>query len=50
MRFVNGKKNHIARLVRTFCNDSLEGIFGSQVTIAMLQPLRFHRLRLARLK
>ena len=50
MRFINGKKNRMERLVRIFGKDSLEDIFGSQVTIAMMRPLRFHRLRLAGLK
>ena len=36
--------------MRIIGNDSLEEVFGSQVTIAMLQPLSFHRLCLARLK
>ena len=38
------------RLVRVFGKDSLEEIFGYQVTLAMMRPLKFHRLRLARLK
>ena len=50
MRFVNGKKKRMARLVRIFGKDSLEDIFGSQVTISMLRPLRFHILRRVRLK
>ena len=31
-------------------NNSLEEVFGSQVTIAMLRPLRFRQIFLARLK
>ena len=50
MRFINAKKKRIARLVRILGNDSLEKVFGSQITIAMLQPLRFHQICLARLK
>ena len=50
VRFINGKQKRTARLVRVFGKYSLEEIFGSQVIIAMLRPLRFHRLRLARLK
>ena len=50
MRFINAKKKRIARLVIIFGNYSLEEVFGSQVTISMLRPLKFHRLRLARLK
>ena len=36
--------------MRVIGKDSLEEIFGSQVTLDMMRPLRFHRLRLARLK
>ena len=36
--------------MRVFGKDSLEEIFGYQVTLAMMRPLRFHILRLARLK
>ena len=50
VKFINGKKKRISRLVRIFGKDFLEDIFGYQVTIAMLRPLRFHRLRRARLK
>ena len=50
MRFINGKKECMERLVRIFGNDSLDNIFVSQVTIPMMRPLRFHRLRRARLK
>ena len=35
--------------MRIFGRDSLDEIFGSQVIVAMLIPLRFHRLRRARL-
>ena len=44
MRFINAKKKRIARLVRILGNDYLEEVFRSQVTIAMLRPLRFHRI------
>ena len=37
-------------LVRIFDKDCLEDVFGSQVTTAILRPLRFHRLRRAGLK
>ena len=50
VRFINGKKERMERLVRIFGNDSLDTIFVSQVTIPMMRPLRFHRLRRARLK
>ena len=50
MRFMNAKTRRIARLVRILGKDSLEVIFGSQVTVFMLRPLRYHQLRLARLK
>ena len=40
----------MARLVRLFGRDSLEEILGSQVTLAMMRPLRFHRLCRARVK
>jgi len=49
-RHISNSKKRIARLVRIYGNDSLDEITGSQVTIAMMRPLRFHRLRLARLK
>ena len=50
MRSTNYKRKRIARLVRIFVNDSLEEVFGSQVTIAMMRTLRFHRLLHTRLK
>ena len=50
MSFIHGKKKGMSRLVRIFGKDKLEEIFGSQVTIAMLWPLRFHRLCRERLK
>ena len=50
MRFTNAKTRRIARLVRILGKDSLEVIFGSQVTVFMLRPLRYHQLRLARLE
>ena len=43
-KFVSNTKKPMARLVKVFGRDSLDEIFGSQVTIAMLRPLRFHRL------
>ena len=43
-KFISNSKKSIARLVRVFGKDSLEGIFGSQVTLTMMRPLRFHRL------
>ena len=48
--FVITNKKRMARLVRIFGKYSLEDIFGSQVTISMMMPLRFHRLCQARLK
>ena len=36
--------------MRIIGNDSLEEVFGYQVTIAMLQPLRFRQLCFAILK
>ena len=47
---MNVTKKRMSILVRIFGKDSLEEIFWSQVTIAMMRPLRFHRLRQARLK
>ena len=49
-RFISNSKKRMARLVRVFGKDSLDEIFGSQVTLAMMRPLRFHRLSRARLK
>ena len=48
-KFVSNTKKRMARVVRVSGKDSLEEIFGSQVTLAMLRPLRFHRLCLTRL-
>ena len=42
VRFTDAKTRRIARLVRTLGNDSLEEAIGSQVTISMLQTLRYH--------
>ena len=50
MRSTNYKRKRIARLVRIFVNDSLEEVFGSQVTVAMMRTLRFHRILHTRLK
>ena len=43
MRFTNTKRKRLARLVRILGNGSLEEVFGSQVTIAMLWLLKFYR-------
>ena len=43
-------KKRMVRLVRIFGKYSLEEIFESLVTIAMMRPLMFHRLCQARLK
>ena len=48
-KFVSNTKKRVARLVKIFGRDSLNEILGSQVTLAMLRPLRFHILRRARL-
>ena len=48
--FLNDKTRRISRLVRVLGIDSSEEVLGSKVTLAMLRPLRFQRLRLARLK
>ena len=50
VRFTNAKTRRIAILVRILGNNYLEEVFGSQVTISMLRPLRYHQLHLARLK
>ena len=50
VKFINGKKKRISRLVRIFGKDLLEDIFGYQVTLYMLCPLRFKQLCLERLK
>ena len=44
MRFTDAKRKRIARLVIILGKNSPEEVFGSQVTIAMLRPLKFHRL------
>ena len=44
VKFVNVTKKRMARLVIIFGKDSLEEILVSQVTIAMIRPLIFHRL------
>ena len=49
VRFTNAKTRRIERLVRILGNDSLEEVFGSQVTMYTLRTLRYHRLFLARL-
>ena len=49
-RFISNSKKRIARLVRVYGTDSLDEIIDSQVTLAMMRPLRFHRLCRARLK
>ena len=48
-KFINDKTRCIARLVRILGTNSLEEVFGSQVTLVMLWPLRFLRLLLDRL-
>ena len=50
VRFMNDKTRRIARLVRILDTNLIEDIFGSQGTLSMMWPLRYHRLRLARLK
>ena len=50
VRFTNAKTMRIARLVRIIGSNYLEAIFRSQVTMSMMRPLRYHQLRLARLK
>ena len=50
VKFVNVTKKRMARLVIIFGKDSLEEILVSQVTIAMIRPLIFHRLCQAMLK
>ena len=50
VRFINSNNKCTTRLVRVFGKYFLEEMFGSQVTISMLRPPRFHRIRLARLK
>ena len=42
--FASNTKKLLERLVRIFGRDSLEEIFGSQVTIVLMRPIRFHRL------
>ena len=49
VRFTNAKTRRIERLVRILGNDSLEEVFGSQVTMYTLRTLRYHLLFLARL-
>ena len=41
-RFTNSKMSRIARLFRILGNYSLEDVFGSQVTMSMMRPLRYH--------
>ena len=48
-KFASAKTRHISRLVIVLGIDSLEEIFGSQTTLAMLRPLRYHQLHLERL-
>ena len=50
MRFTNAKTRRIARLVRILGTYFLEEVFGYQLTMSMLRPLRYHQLRLARMK
>ena len=50
VRFTNAKTRRIARLVRILGNDYIDDVFGYQVTMSIMHPLSYHRLRLARLK
>ena len=50
MRFTNAKTRCISILVSILGDNSLEEVFGYQVTMSMLQQLRYHQLRLAILK
>ena len=49
-KFVSNTKKRVEILMKIFGKDSLDEILGSQLTIAMLRSLRFHRLIRARLK
>ena len=49
-KFISNSKKRMARLVRIFGKYLLEDIFGSQVTLAIMRPIRYHSLRRARLK
>ena len=49
MKFTNSKRKPIARLLIILGKDSLEEVFISQLTMSMLLPLRYYRLRLARM-
>ena len=42
VRFTNAKTRRIARLVSIFGKNLLEEVFGSQVTMSMLRPLRYN--------
>ena len=42
VRFTDAKMRRIVRLVSNLGNDSLEEAIGSQVTMSMLQTLRYH--------
>ena len=50
MSFINAQKKRISRLVIILGNDYLKEVFRSQVTIAMLRPIKFHQLCLEILK
>ena len=50
VRLTNVKTRRTERLVSIHDNDFLEEVFESQVTMSMLQPLKYHRLCLVRLK
>ena len=50
MRFTNVKTRRIARLERILGNNYLEEVFGSQLSMSMLRPIRYHLLHLAILK
>ena len=47
---MNSKTRRIEILVRILGNNFLEEVFGYQVTMSMLRPIRYYQLRLARLK
>ena len=49
-RFINSKTRHIEILVIILGTDSLEEVFGPQLTLNMLSPFRFQRLFQSRLR
>ena len=50
LRFKNSRSKQIARPLRILGNNYIEDFFGYPVTMYIIQPLRHHQLRLARLK